>query len=574
MNLSFLKYLGGIYNTNLFKSNRVHYAIINALYGSFIMAQGDLNLMRLEMCLKTATGKWLDTWGEYFDIHRRLGEEDRVYSQRIIDTIINPKSTIPAIQDGLKNYLNYLHNTNYERKDIIIREPWKEVGKYSHRGTLSHTARLYSHDYYTHAIIDIAIPENLTSDIKEFAKSIKAAGVQIVWTNLNWYDGTIDSANSVNGGELDNNADYHRHIQTRVPRKSFSGLQLSNTSDKRTLDGSQEIWYLCDSHYEWYAKVSDKDTDNSIIITKLDLINMLDTFTRYERKIDDLVLLWSYLSGGGDTDLFDNRYHNSITEVEFKDENGYVYASTKIGTLKDTYLDFYDSEDKIEGIEKSIEKVTEEMLELFNALDILMSLSCGSKVTEDDLVKLEQVANHELFLELLDEVHRFRDNNRYYYNQLQPPILNGERVNWYGARQENWLWDTPLMSNTDLNDLWDPFSDEYTLGDLMQFEENNPLFRGYMTFGEVYQPPIVLADAPINMHTIVPRQECIWESPVFTCSDISEIYLRNARMADRNFKVTDVPTFADAINSDKYFLEGYSVAHYVQPIIEIKTENV
>ena len=87
--LSFLTYLRGIYKINLNKSGRVHHAIIQSIYDCFVMAREDIDLARLEMCLATATGHWLDCWGEYFGVFRKSGETDDYYCKRIIKEVIS-----------------------------------------------------------------------------------------------------------------------------------------------------------------------------------------------------------------------------------------------------------------------------------------------------------------------------------------------------------------------------------------------------------------------------------------------------------------------------------------------------
>ena len=180
--LSFLTYLRGIYKLNLSAASKVHNAIIQSIYDCFIMARDDLTAMRLEMCLSTATGHWLDCWGEFFSVYRKSGETDKSYSKRIIYEVTQPKSTIPAVKDGIINYLNSKYNKSYTREDITVKEPWKEIAKYSHKGTLSNTARFFSGDYYCHAIMDISIPEQITGDLIDLASSIKAAGVGLTLT--------------------------------------------------------------------------------------------------------------------------------------------------------------------------------------------------------------------------------------------------------------------------------------------------------------------------------------------------------------------------------------------------------
>ena len=62
--LSFLTYLRGIYNLNLQSSSAVHNVIIQAIYDCFVMTEEDISRSRLDMCLSTSSGYWLDLWGE------------------------------------------------------------------------------------------------------------------------------------------------------------------------------------------------------------------------------------------------------------------------------------------------------------------------------------------------------------------------------------------------------------------------------------------------------------------------------------------------------------------------------
>ena len=67
--LTFLKYLRGIFKTAL-QEGTVHHAVIQSIYDAFVMVDGDIDLMRLEMCLSTASGKWLDYWGDFCTVNR------------------------------------------------------------------------------------------------------------------------------------------------------------------------------------------------------------------------------------------------------------------------------------------------------------------------------------------------------------------------------------------------------------------------------------------------------------------------------------------------------------------------
>lgn len=530
--LSFLTYLRGIYKINLNQSSKVHYALIQSIYDCFIMARDDLNVMRLEMCLNTASGYWLDCWGEYFSVYRKSGEIDEHYSKRIIDSVIQPKSTIPAVKDSIVDYLNSEYNQNYTRDDIIIKEPWKDLAKYSHKGTLSNTARFFSEDYWCHAVMDISIPEKITDDLVDLVNSVKAAGVKVIWSILNQYD-IVSGFNDAD----DAWAAYSRHIQTRTQRNQFSGLVLSNSSPNPTLSGKRETWYWVTSQYQWYAKINKKDTDKSIIITKRDLIGLLDYYTEIETH---------YIK-----DLEDN-----------------LFVSHQ-GTLSTDKL-MSGSKSDVEYVENLI-KITDEMIASLELMDKFMSLSFTGKLSTSSGVMFEHLAEHTLFGKLMKELEKFKSEHRSYYDSVQPPILNGERVMWLVERNKNWLWNTPTMTHQDFFELWEPFEgEEHTINSIVEFED--AYYKGYITFGDKYQPPIIVGDK-FRWTPIIGRN-WLWDSPAFAVEDLTEIFRRQFNRALGKADHPN-PTIADIMLLEERFnYEKYSVNTDTQPMIEVKSTPI
>ena len=566
--LSFLTYLRGIYKLNLAKSGKVHNAIIQSIYDCFIMARNDIDLMRLEMCLSTATGYWLDSWGDYFSVYRKSGETDEHYSKRIIDSVIQPKSTIPAIKDNIADYLNSTYHKNYTRKDITVREPWKDIAKYSHKGTLSNDARFFSGDYYCHAVMDISIPEEITKELIDLVNSVKAAGVKVIWSILNSYD-IVSGFNTAD----DAWASYHRHIQTQTKRNQFSGLVLSNSSPSPVLSGRHEVWFMTTSLYQWYAKVTDKQTDDSIIITKRDLIGLLDYYTEIEKVI---------------------KRHT---------ENSLVFSNN--GNVSDN-AHISGTEAEIETIEH-LTKITDEMLESLKLMDEFLNLSFSGRMSTSSGVMFQELAEHELYGKLLRELQAFKKKNESYYNSVQPPILNGERAMWLVERNKNWIWNTPTMTYKDFFELWEPFDDyeeyrntavigeeefeialnegdadiitssgtkrtEHTLQSIEEFED--AYYKGYITFGDKYQPPVITGRKNYGTPRIL--QHWLFDSPVYCNSELEEIYRRQFAYVDGIQKVDNPePTMEEIMKlEERCNYEGYSVAKDTQPIIEVVSTSV
>ena len=628
--LSFLTYLRGIYKLNLAKSGKVHNAIIQSIYDCFVMAKDDIDVMRLEMCLSTATGYWLDTWGDYFSVYRKSGETDEHYSKRIIDTVIQPKSTIPAIKDSIVDHLNSTYQKNYTRQDISIKEPWKDIAKYSHKGELSNTARFFSGNYYSHATIDISVPEEITDELIDLVNSVKAAGVKVLWSVLNSYD-IVSGFNSAD----DAWASYHRHIQTQTKRSKSFGFMLSTSSAglsgsdpiqividnlseftteakqlvfsgergkdwdildgelrvnvrkttqrynsaRHFLSGGREVWFLTTSLYQWYAKVTDKQTDDSIIITKKDLIGLLGYYTEIETEI------------------------NRLMEKSLDVSNHGSMSTNKQLSGEDIHYEYVEH----------LIKITDEMFDSLKIMDEFLSLSYHGRMSTSSGVMFKHTAEHDLYVKLLKELKAFKEKNEYYYNSVQPPILNGERAMWLVQRNKNWLWNTPTMTHRDFFELWEPFDDyeeyknivligdeeydvldpsifvtsdeasdvitstgtdrtEHTLQSIEEFED--AYYKGYITFGDKYQPPVVTGRKIYGTPRIL--KDWLFDSPVYCNDELEEIYRRQFAYVDTIMKADyPEPTMADIMRLEERFnYEGYSVARETQPAIEVVSTKV
>lgn len=478
--LSFLKYLRGIFDITL-KAPSVHHAIIQSIYDAFVMVDGDLNLMRLEMCLSTATGKWLDHWGDFFNVYRKLNETDSAYSKRIIKSVIQPKTTIPAIKDHIVEFLNEKYHTKYTTADVDIKEPWKELSRYSHIGTLSHSTRFFSGDYYCHSVIDVSVPEALTQDLIDLVKAVKAAGVRIIWSFFNSYD-------IIMGYEEANEAwaDYIHHVLLETYRNDQSGLILSHSSRYPTLSGHREIWFEIQTLYWWYAKMLDKNTDESIIITQKDIVEMMDQFEQIEQL-----------------------FYTEDTGLK-------VSIDGLLSELKTLSGDATKTE-----IVTNLVHITDNMWKIIHTIDDWLTLSSKGKLSTTSGEMVKSGIAHELLSKVLEAANKFKQENLDYYNALQPPILNGERAQYLVPRHNGWLFSSPAMYQQDFYELWEMGTEDDTLQDIYNFEQLSE--KRYLTFGDLYQPPIVVSDGPFYWHSKLDTP-WLWESATLNNEELEEVY--------------------------------------------------
>lgn len=222
MDSIFAKYLRTIYSLNLNKSNKVHNIVISAIFKSFLMIEDDIDHMKLEVCLKTATGEWLDLWGYYFNIPRKSGESDEIYSDRIISTVIEPKATLNALKKSTAKWLNLNKGDNWDASDVRAFEPWTELLVLSHRGELSHIGRLPSPDYWSHCVVDMSLPDEteLSLELIEYLNTIKAAGVKLVWSRVMSGWGVLDGYYDADSVTMDINMLFDLVLQV-APSEAF-----------------------------------------------------------------------------------------------------------------------------------------------------------------------------------------------------------------------------------------------------------------------------------------------------------------------------------------------------------------
>ena len=189
LNSIYYKSLVALYKLNTNKDGRAKSIIIDAIFEALVIGKDGLNSAIMQMALETATDDWLDFWGNFLGIYRMYDEEDNEYRLRIIEEIIAPKSTIPALKKATARFLKNNHKINVGEDSITIFEPWTELLKFDDRGVLDGNGRMISYDYWNYAVIDISIPDSslITPQLIDYLNKVKAGGVKIFFSIApNW----------------------------------------------------------------------------------------------------------------------------------------------------------------------------------------------------------------------------------------------------------------------------------------------------------------------------------------------------------------------------------------------------
>lgn len=157
-----------------------HYAIINMFSEELDNLEQETIDSKIQSSLGTATGKYLDIYGDWYGLVRKKNELDDTYRDRIIEYVLLKRGTNNSIIGAIKRFL--------EDEDVYvdIYEPFKNIF-YTNKSHLNGEDHLMG-NYYRFAIIDITIGKSFPLEIIDEINKFKPAGVKVYFT----YDGSYD----------------------------------------------------------------------------------------------------------------------------------------------------------------------------------------------------------------------------------------------------------------------------------------------------------------------------------------------------------------------------------------------
>lgn len=154
-----------------------NYAILNAIDKELEELEGETFKSRIQSSLKTATGFFLDEYGDFFGVFRRTDKEnDEDYRDRIVEAIDIPRGTNNSIKRAIRSYLE--DNT----LGIEIYEPWEDIFYLNRPSSRLNGKHKMQGKYYHFAVIDIYIGSPFGEDIVSLINDYKPAGVTLFTT--------------------------------------------------------------------------------------------------------------------------------------------------------------------------------------------------------------------------------------------------------------------------------------------------------------------------------------------------------------------------------------------------------
>lgn len=189
-----------------------NFAVLNAIENVLTEAEQATIKSRIQSSLESATGSFLDKWGDWLGIYRAPSEEDEKYRQHIIDHTLLKRGTIPSIIDAIKWFLK----DNDARVEVY--EPWKNIF-YTNKSKLNGEDHLQG-NYYRFAIIDITLDRPFPPEIMEIIWAFKPAGVLFyvgydsgLDVTQQWVESPISDAEITSRQTLDRSTGGHKVIR-------------------------------------------------------------------------------------------------------------------------------------------------------------------------------------------------------------------------------------------------------------------------------------------------------------------------------------------------------------------------
>lgn len=169
---------------NEYDNKDPNYAIIDMFSEELNSIERDALDSRIQSSLNTATGKYLDIYGDWYGLYRKDDEKDETYRDRILEYVLLKRGTNNSIIDAIRRFL--------EDEEIYVNvyEPFQNIF-YTNKSHLNGEDHLMG-DYYRFAIIDITIGKRFPLEIIEEINKFKPAGVKVFFTYDSSYETSED----------------------------------------------------------------------------------------------------------------------------------------------------------------------------------------------------------------------------------------------------------------------------------------------------------------------------------------------------------------------------------------------
>lgn len=137
------------------------FAYLETLSNELKQASDQIVQMLRQLSSTTAEGEWLDEIGSYYGIPRLSGEQDSVYSRRIISEVLLPRGNAMAISASLSATLGF----NIDVTDVVVYSGGAGAIKYDGTFNFDGSQHFNSTGAPTYGFFDASFPYDLLSGV-------------------------------------------------------------------------------------------------------------------------------------------------------------------------------------------------------------------------------------------------------------------------------------------------------------------------------------------------------------------------------------------------------------------------
>jgi len=149
----------------------VNFAILNAINSVLEDTERDTIEAKKQSSLKSATGKYLEIYGDWHGVYRRDGESDTRYRSRIITFVDMPRGTNQSIIRAVRRYLGD------QNVGVEVYEPFNDIFILN-KSKLNGSHGLMG-DYYRFAVIQVNIGNPFDDDLIDYIYRFTPSGVKV-----------------------------------------------------------------------------------------------------------------------------------------------------------------------------------------------------------------------------------------------------------------------------------------------------------------------------------------------------------------------------------------------------------
>lgn len=179
MTLNIEDYLHPLLKHGLTKNvSSAYNATIKALNKPLQDAEYDILRSKTNLLLKETSKEWLDYFGEYLGLHRKVNEDDTSYRDRLLKWVLVSKNDVSSIRNAIADFLG----TN--ASNIYIYEPYNDIFYLNYNKSLLNSMSYLPSTYYNYCVIDVKIDGSFPAkEVSDIINLFRPAGVLWIATS-------------------------------------------------------------------------------------------------------------------------------------------------------------------------------------------------------------------------------------------------------------------------------------------------------------------------------------------------------------------------------------------------------